>query len=117
MITNPQMNRETLDNYFSSEEIFYNKRIEVKEKLIKGSGILSLSKTNKSIPMWSHYSKNHEGLVFELDVKEDYDFFCTFGLVDYVEDYEILSLSKFGNEELNDIFTTKGCSILNSAFT
>ncbi len=24
-----------------------------------------------------------------------------------VEDYEILSLSKFGNEELNDIFTTK----------
>lgn len=57
--------------------------------------------------MWSHYSKHHEGLVFGLDVKEDYSFFHTLGLVDYVKEYENLSLSKFGNEEINDIFTTK----------
>ena len=80
--------------------------MEVKKQLIENSGILSLSKTNESIPMWSHYSKNHEGLVFELDVKEDYDFFRTFGLVDYVEDYEILSLAKF-YEGNTDIFATK----------
>lgn len=107
MIKNPQINRKTLDDHFPNEEKFYNKRMEVKEKLIKDSGILSLSKTNKSIPMWSHYSKNHQGLVFELDVKEDYNFFCTFGLVDYIKNYEILSLAKFGDEELYDIFTTK----------
>ncbi len=96
---------EALDKICSSED-FYNLRMEVKKQLIENSGILSLSKTNESIPMWSHYSKNHEGLVFELDVKEDYDFFRTFGLVDYVEDYEILSLAKF-YEGNTDIFATK----------
>ena len=106
MIKNPKINRITLDDNFSNEEKFYNKRMEVKEELIKNSGILSLSKTEKSIPMWSHYSKKHQGLVFELDVKEDYNFFRTFGLVDYVGDYEILSLAKF-YEGNTDIFATK----------
>ena len=30
-------------------------------------GVLSLSQTNKSIPMWSHYSRNHEGFLMEFD--------------------------------------------------
>lgn len=38
------------------------------EKFSKSHGIVSLSKTNSSIPMWTHYTNNHKGFVIELKI-------------------------------------------------
>jgi hypothetical protein len=108
LIRNPKINPNILHNYFSGDGyIFHHKLKESKTQLIENVGILSLSKNYKSITMWSHYSKNHEGLVFELDVKKDYSFFYMFGIVDYIEEYELLSYAEDPRKELYNLFTTK----------
>jgi len=108
LIRNPDIDPKILDNHFNgNEDTFYCKLKESKSQLIENTGILSLSKNYKSITMWSHYSKNHEGLVFELDVKKDYSFFYMFGIVDYIEEYELLSFSEDPKKELCNLFTTK----------
>lgn len=53
-------------------------------------GIFSLSKTNDNILMWSHYAKNHTGIVIEFDVLEDIDFFTTPLNVSYQKSYQPL---------------------------
>lgn len=78
-----------------------------KKELLNHIGILSLSKTNESITMWSHYSKNHEGLVFELDVEKDYNFFKMFGIVEYKKDYKLLSYLDSNNDEMTKRVLTK----------
>ena len=78
-----------------------------KQELINNTGILSLSKTNKSITMWSHYSEKHEGLVFELDVEKDYTFFKMFGMVEYEKEYEILSYLDADKEDTTKRVLTK----------
>ena len=64
-----------IEKYGSSLNDFLNKYPELNDKLVSQSGILSLSKSNKNITMWSHYANEHKGLAFELRVDEDYDFF------------------------------------------
>ncbi|MFA7092738.1 MAG: DUF2971 domain-containing protein [Arcobacteraceae bacterium] len=78
-----------------------------KQELMNNTGILSLSKTNNSVTMWSHYSKKHEGLVFELDVEKDYTFFKMFGMVEYEKEYELLSYLDADKEETTKQVLTK----------
>ncbi|MDY0117603.1 MAG: DUF2971 domain-containing protein [Sulfurimonadaceae bacterium] len=75
--------------------------------MANNTGILSLSTDNKNITMWSHYARNHTGLVFELDVKEDYDFFDLYGIVEYKDEYQLLSYAKDRAKELPKQFLTK----------
>jgi hypothetical protein len=108
LIRNPSINPKILDNHFNDNgDTFHCKLKESRSQLIENTGILALSKNYKSITMWSHYSKNHEGLVFELDVKKDYSFFYMFGIVDYIEEYELLSYAEDPRKELYNLFTTK----------
>jgi hypothetical protein len=86
---------------------FYDFYLEGNRKMIKDSGILSLSKSSTNITMWSHYANNHNGIVFELDIKKDLDFFTLFGTVEYKDTYEILSFCKDNREELLKLFLTK----------
>lgn len=86
---------------------FYDFYLEGNKKMIKDSGILSLSKSFTNITMWSHYANNHNGIVFELDIKKDLDFFTLFGTVEYKDTYEILSFCKDNKEELVKLFLTK----------
>lgn len=87
---------------------FLNNYPKLNDKLISQSGILSLSKNNKNITMWSHYANEHKGLAFELHVEEDYDFFHGYGIVEYVEEYELLSYTNLTpNKDYNKLFLTK----------
>ncbi len=97
---NPNISVEIKEYLFKtkSDEYISSMRSS-KQQLINNTGILSLSKTNKSITMWSHYSKKHEGLVFELDVKKDYTFFKMFGMVEYEKEYELLSYLEADKKE------------------
>lgn len=74
---------------------------------VRKSGILSLTRDNTNITMWSHYAHNHTGLVLELDVEEDFDFFVNYGNVIYKEEYDLLSYARNRNDSLAQLFTTK----------
>lgn len=105
---NPQMTKEKMiqEVGYDSKK-FYDFYSMINNKMIKDSGILSLSKKVNNITMWSHYADNHKGLAFELDLKKDLDFFSLFGPVDYKDEYDILSYSKDNKEELIKLFLIK----------
>lgn len=97
-----------IEKYGSSLNDFLNKYPELNDKLVSQSGILSLSKSNKNITMWSHYANEHKGLAFELQVDEDYDFFHGYGIVEYKEEYELLSYTNLTpNKDYEKLFLTK----------
>ncbi|HHR6043618.1 TPA: DUF2971 domain-containing protein [Providencia alcalifaciens] len=48
---------------------------DVSKKTFDSSGVLCLSKSKNNILMWSHYSKDHSGVMFELD-KDKFHFGC-----------------------------------------
>lgn len=56
-------------------------------------GILSLTKMNDDILMWSHYADNHKGICLEFDVTQDYDFFTYPICIDYQTTYPIVDLA------------------------
>ncbi|MCT7909267.1 DUF2971 domain-containing protein [Arcobacter lacus] len=105
---NPNVSVEVRKKLFETKgKSFISFMKACKQELINNTGILSLSKTNKSITMWSHYSEKHEGLVFELDVEKDYTFFKMFGMVEYKKEYELLSYLDANKEETTKRVLTK----------
>jgi len=93
--------------YGLESEHFLKFATKFTQEVVSQSGILSLSELNDNITMWSHYAKNHEGLAFELDVKEDYDFFKSYGKVEYRDNYNLLSYTDISNDSLATLFLTK----------
>lgn len=64
---NLEYNDDEIDNNISDDLLRNRDKREIKdtlEKMKNTVGILSMSKNYKNILMWSHYSKNHEGLCF-----------------------------------------------------
>ena len=99
---------EFITKYGLNLEEFLNKYPKLNDKLVSQSGILSLSKSNKNIRMWSHYANEHKGLAFELQVDEDYDFFHGYGIVEYTKEYELLSYTNLTpNKDYEKLFLTK----------
>lgn len=96
-----------IEKYGLESDNFVKYASEFTQRVISKSGILSLSEINDNITMWSHYAKNHEGLAFELDVKEDYDFFKSYGKVEYRDNYNLLSYTDISNDSLATLFLTK----------
>lgn len=97
-----------IEKYGSSLNDFLNKYPKLNDKFISQSGILSLSKNNKNITMWSHYANEHKGLAFELQVDEDYEFFHGYGIVEYTKEYELLSYTNLEpNKDFEKLFLTK----------
>ncbi len=107
-LENTKYTKEQLHSmYGSTSDKFVKSFMKLNEQLISSSGILSLSKSNNNITMWSHYARNHTGLVFELHVNEDFDFFTGYSIVNYRKDYEKLSYTKDDETELYNSFITK----------
>lgn len=69
-------------------------------ELISRIGVLSLSTKHNSILMWSHYSNNHTGLVFEFNTLKNTSCFALQCEVDYSKTYELLSYAKERSERL-----------------
>ena len=87
----PFTKEQFINTYGLELEEFLDKYPKLNDTLVSRSGILSLSKSNENIIMWSHYANEHKGLVFELQVNEDYKFFHGYGVVEYEEKYDLLS--------------------------
>lgn len=58
-----------------------------KEASIYSKGVLSLSEKYDDILMWSHYSENHKGVVFGLEMLADLAFFTTPIRIEYKDSY------------------------------
>lgn len=65
---------------FSKDEL----KRAVDEEL-NNQGVCCFSKTEKSILMWSHYCKYHQGICLEFDILEDPTFFSVAIPVEYVD--------------------------------
>ena len=55
------------------------------DRALNDIGVCCFSKTEKSILMWSHYSKYHEGICLEFDILKDPSFFISAIPVNYVD--------------------------------
>lgn len=56
----------------TSEQLNTNISELLKNSWDKYFGVLSLTQSNRNIPMWSHYAQNHEGFVIEFDPKNKF---------------------------------------------
>jgi hypothetical protein len=65
--------------------------INARNKAINEKGILSLSKVNSNILMWSHYAREHTGIVLGFDMLKDPEFFLPPWVVTYSDTYEELN--------------------------
>lgn len=95
-----------LEKYPDNKSFIDYRNIIIKE-LINKLGLLSLSKTPKNILMWSHYSNNHTGLVFQFAFEESSECFHSPLLVDYKDEYELLSYTSDFKDEAQKLLLTK----------
>lgn len=104
----PFTKEQFIEKYGLNLNEFLDKYPKLNDRFVSNAGILSLSKSNKNITMWSHYANEHKGLAFELQVDEDYVFFHGYGIVEYKEDYEFLSYTNLTpNKDYEKLFLTK----------
>lgn len=98
---------EDLLERYGQKQDFIDFQNQSTQKLIDKIGVLSLSANPKSILMWSHYSHNHTGLVFEFTRAENSDCFNMFHKVDYSEKYDLLSYTEENKIEIPKLMLTK----------
>lgn len=84
----------------NTSEKFVAFMVKIFKEHISKTGVVSLSKHNNSILMWSHYADNHQGLVFEFDysLKRDFSLSEFPHYVDYVQELRLLSHAALSNE-------------------
>ncbi len=90
-----------------SNQAFIEHQNHSTKELIKKIGVLSLSTNPNSILMWSHYSLNHTGLVFEFSTSDKSICFDTYYKIDYSENYELLSYAEENKTEIPKLMLTK----------
>ncbi|MCC4596118.1 DUF2971 domain-containing protein [Xanthomonas campestris pv. phormiicola] len=78
-----------------------------KEAILSKTGILCLSKKFENVLMWSHYTNSHKGLVIELDLVHDLDFFLSPIQVRYTDAYEPTNYFKDQHSAISQIISTK----------
>jgi hypothetical protein len=98
---------EQLLEKYPDNQSFINSRNVIIKKLINKLGLLSLSKNPKNILMWTHYSNNHTGLVFQFTFGASSECFQRPLLVDYKDEYELLSYTSDFKEEAPKLMLTK----------
>lgn len=98
-------------NFSNDINMFVKFQNELHEKTLSKCGVVSLSSRWDSILMWSHYSHNHEGLVFEFDYSKRRVLLDEFPFkVDYVDQYDLLSYCENFNirkKQMEKILLTK----------
>lgn len=92
---------------YGSNQNFIDHQNFVTKKLIEKIGVLSLSTNPNSILMWSHYSFNHTGLVFEFTPSDKSVCFDNYYQIEYSEKYDLLSYVEENKTEIPKLMLTK----------
>ncbi len=98
---------EELLKIYGDNQNFIDYQNKSTDELIARLGVLSLSTNPNSILMWSHYSHNHTGLVFQFTPEKDSTCFKPFYLVDYSSNYNLLSYTSNSKDEIPKLMLTK----------
>ncbi|MCV5713982.1 DUF2971 domain-containing protein, partial [Escherichia coli] len=78
-----------------------------KTKAVNAHGILSLSKTNENVLLWSHYAENHTGVAIKLNIAKDPEFFITPQNIVYMKQYIPLNYLRDPKKSILDTLSTK----------
>ncbi len=81
--------------------------ISARSKAVNERGILSLSKVNSNILMWSHYAREHTGVVLGFEILKDAEFFLTPWVVSYSDTYEELNYFRDRSNTIRRNLSTK----------
>lgn len=81
--------------------------VRARDVVIKKRGVLSLSKINDNVLMWSHYAQNHEGLALGFDISKDMDLFSIPLKVDYQAEYVELNYFRDRADTIKRNLSTK----------
>ena len=102
-----EMFRARFEKLSNTSAKFVAQKNELWDGQISNTGVVSLSKHNDSILMWSHYSNNHTGLVFEFDYSLKKEFLLSEfpHKVDYVEELGLFSYAALSNERRKQMIT------------
>jgi len=98
---------EELLKIYGENTSFIEYQNESTQKLVDKLGVLSLSTNPNSILMWSHYSHNHTGLLFQFTPEKGSSCFEPFYLVDYSDKYNLLSYTSNSKDEIPKLMLTK----------
>ncbi len=95
---------------YEDVELFMTEQQNTIDSMISEIGVLSLSANPESILMWSHYSNNHKGLVFQFE--PIYKASCLYPpiKVEYKNEYNLLSYTSNEEDrikELSDLLLIK----------
>ncbi len=102
--------REELLSKGTSIEVAEKSLTYSKDTVLSGTGVLCLSKKFDNILMWSHYTNSHKGLVIELDLIQDLEFFVSPIQVKYTESYQPTNYFADPHATVTKIISTKsGC--------
>ena len=99
--------REQLLSRGTSVEVAEQSLISSKKAVLSRTGVLCLSREFDNILMWSHYTNCHKGLVMELDVLADLEFFVSPIQVKYTESYEPTNYFVDQHAAITRIISTK----------
>lgn len=77
------------------------------DRALNEIGVCCFSKTKKSILMWSHYCKYHQGICLEFDILEDPSFFTLAKPVNYVDTMPIYDHFKEQNKLFEKLIQPK----------
>lgn len=76
-------------------------------KILNEKGILSLSKNNSNILMWSHYANCHKGVTLGFDMHINLEFFLDPVIIDYCDSYNATNYLKDGFGMIKDNISKK----------
>jgi len=86
---------------------FLGRMTEGLQKAINGVGVLSLSATERSILLWSHYAAGHTGLCLKFVATNQTPFFGRALPINYVSTYPEISVTNPPNEQIGAFLLTK----------
>lgn len=105
--TNPEMQAKMMETLRTNPSEIRNLSIKARTEAVNKQGILSLSKTNSSILMWSHYAKKHAGVVLGFEILKDANFFFPPQFISYANTYEELNYFRDRPRTIHRNLTTK----------
>lgn len=96
-----------IDVYKENSQAFNDLIKNIKTKAVNAHGILSLSKTNENVLLWSHYAENHTGVAIKLNIAKDPEFFITPQNIVYMKQYIPLNYLRDSKKSILDTLSTK----------
>jgi Protein of unknown function (DUF2971) len=104
---NEKVDKKTRDYILNNPSKLRDSALKSRSNVLSKSGVLSLSKCNDSLLMWSHYANSHAGIALGFNPDFDEEFFTHLLEVNYCESYDPINYAAEDQQAINKILQTK----------